>query len=270
MFAQLSDRTTAITFIALTLLISLSTATVAGGLILAISPLLVVLAMLLLVTREGYSRSGWRRLGISRLGLPTWPLALATTAGVNLLAIAGVVALGFAQFIAPGGDWWRDALILSVTGPILAFAEEIGWRGFLQPRLAFLGEPAAMLVIGIVWVAWHLPYILLTPHYHSDGNRTLVLGLFTVSVIAVSFLFGYLRIVSDSVWPVVLAHFAHNASFALLSTYAITTDRPVVVNEYLAGDTGLLVLVGTIACVVAIRLSRSVMGRRPVQASGRG
>lgn len=180
----------------------------AGGLVLALSPLLVVLAMLLVVTREGYSRAGWRRLGTGRLGLRTWPLALATTAGVCLLATAGAVALGFGRFSAPRGDWLQSLIAVSVTGPILSFAEEIGWRGYLQPRLAFLGERSAMLVVGLVWIAWHLPYILFTPYYHSEGDRTLVLLLFGGSVIAFSFLFGYLRVMSGSVWPVVLAHFA--------------------------------------------------------------
>jgi membrane protease YdiL (CAAX protease family) len=165
------------------------------------------------------------------LGTSLGTATVATTAGVSAVATAGVVALGFARFSAPPDDWARNVLLLCVTGPILAFAEEIGWRGYLQPRLAFLGERTAVLVIGLVWICWHLPYVLLTPDYHSDGNRV-----------------------------VVLAHFAHNATFAALTTYAISTERPVVVNEYLAGDTGLFVLIGTVVC--AIWLSRSVRPAR--------
>ncbi|TMR92131.1 CPBP family intramembrane glutamic endopeptidase [Nonomuraea basaltis] len=270
MFERLSDRATSIVFIVLVLTISLGTANIAGGLVLALSPLLVVMAMLLVVTREGYSRDGWRRLGTGRLGLRTWPLAVATTAGLCLLATAGAVALGFGRFSAPHGDWVQSMIAVSITGPILSFAEEIGWRGYLQPRLAFLGERSAMLVIGLVWIAWHLPYILFTPYYHTEGNRSLVLLLFSGSVIAFSFLFGYLRVMSGSVWPVVLAHFAHNATFALLLEHAISTEQPVVVREYLAGDTGLFVLVGTTACALAIGISRSAASRRSAPASARG
>ena len=264
MFKQLSDRAAAVVFIVVVLAISLGTANVAGGLVLAFSPFLVVLAMLLVITREGYSRDGWRRLGLGRLGLRTWPLAVATTAGVSVLATVGVVAFGFARFSAPSGDWVQSVLLLCVSGPILAFAEEIGWRGYLQPRLAFLGERTAMFVVGLVWIGWHLPYILLTPYYHSEGNRVAVLGLFACSVLAFSFLIGYLRVTSGSVWPAVLAHFAHNAVFAALSTYAISTERRVVVDEYLAGDTGLFVLVGTAVCALAIGF------RRSAQLSARG
>ncbi|WP_177319751.1 CPBP family intramembrane glutamic endopeptidase [Actinoplanes philippinensis] len=268
MFATLSDRTASIVFVLLVLGCSLGTADVAGGLILALSPLLVVLVMLLVVTRAGYTRDGWARLGTGRLGLRHWPLAIVTTAGVSVLATVGVVAFGLARFAAPERPWLPDVLALCIAGPVLAFAEEIGWRGYLQPRLAFLGERAAMLVIGLVWIGWHLPYILFTPFYHNDGNRVLVLTLFGGSVIAFSFLFGYLRIISASVWPAVVAHFAHNATFAAL-TIPIVTEHPVAVNEYLSGDTGFLVLLGTAACAAAIGVSRARANRRPIPASAR-
>ncbi|MDI6097030.1 CPBP family intramembrane metalloprotease [Actinoplanes sp. NEAU-A12] len=257
MFANLSGRAAAATFIVLVLAMSAATATIAEGLILAISPAIVVLLMMLVVTREGHSRAGWRRLGLGSLGLRSWPLAFLTTAGVSLLAVGAVVLLGFARFTTPDGAWRGDLLALCVTGPVLALAEELGWRGYLQPRLGFLGERAAMLVVGLVWAAWHVPYIVFTPYYHADGARWLVLPLFTGSVIAFSFLIGRLRTMSGSVWPAVLAHFAHNASFAMLSTHAITTDRPVLVNEYLAGDSGLFVLLGTAGCIALIAFRRS-------------
>ncbi|QBJ95991.1 CPBP family intramembrane metalloprotease [Rhodococcus sp. ABRD24] len=274
MFERLSDRTSAIIFSILVLAISLCTANVAEGLVLAISPLLAVLVMLLVVTREGYGRAGWRRLGMGKLGLRYWPLALITTAGVSALAIVGVVGVGAASFTMLSGDWLQTTLVLCITGPILAFAEEIGWRGYLQPRLAFLGKRWAMLTVGVIWIGWHLPYILLTSSYHAEGERLIVLTLFSGSVIAFSFVFGYLRLLSDSVWPAVLAHFAHNATFAVLATYAITTDRPVLVNEYLAGDTGLFVLIGTLICALAIALRARTVTPRPserfLQQSWRG
>jgi membrane protease YdiL (CAAX protease family) len=254
LFAHVSDRAAAASFIVLVLAVSAGTARVAEGLVLAVSPALVTLLMMLVVTREGRSRAGWRGLGLGRLGLRTWPLAALTTAGVCLAAVVVVAALGPARLAPPGGGWWRDLLVLSVTGPVLALAEELGWRGYLQPRLAFLGERAAMLVVGLVWAAWHVPYIVLTPYYHADGSRWIVLPLFTATVIAFSFLIGRLRMMSGSVWPAVVAHFAHNATFAMLATHVVRTDRPVLVNEYLTGDTGLLVLLGTAGCAALLGL----------------
>ncbi|MCW2143009.1 CPBP family intramembrane glutamic endopeptidase [Actinoplanes cyaneus] len=252
MFRRLPDRAAALIFVILVLGVSLGTARVLDGLVLAVSPLLVTLVMLLVVTREGWTRDGWRRLGTGRLGLRDWPVTLVTTAGVSVLAAAGVVVCGLARFVTPGGAWLSDALVLCVTGPVLAFAEEAGWRGYLLPRLLWLGEGAALLVGGVVWAGWHLPYILFTPNYHHDGNRALVLALFTGSVLAFSALLGRLRLRSDSLWPAVLGHFAHNATFAWIGTYAISTTHPIVANEYLAGDTGLFVLLGTAFCALLL------------------
>ncbi|MBO4209777.1 CPBP family intramembrane glutamic endopeptidase [Micromonospora echinofusca] len=264
MFRQLPDSATALVYIVLVLAVSAGTANLFGGLILAISPLLVTLVMLLVVTREGWARAGWRRLGLGRLGLREWPFTVLATAGVSVLAAVAVVTIGLARFTTPTGPWLTDLLSLCATGPVLAYAEEVGWRGYLLPRLLGLGERVAMLVSGVVWTAWHLPYILFTPYYHNEGNTPLVLALFTGSVLAFSVLFGRLRIRTDSVWPAVLAHFAHNATFAWLTMYAVRTDHPVVVNEYLAGDTGLFVLLGTAVCGYALsRRARRAARRRP-------
>ncbi|TWG12845.1 hypothetical protein [Actinoplanes teichomyceticus] len=64
MVATLSDRAASIVFVLVVLGVSLGAVDVAGGLLLALSPLLVVLVMLLVVTREGYRRDGWGRLGM--------------------------------------------------------------------------------------------------------------------------------------------------------------------------------------------------------------
>lgn len=257
MFRSLSDRASALVFIALVLAIAAATATIAGGLLLALSPLLVTALMMLVVTRDGYRKEGWRRLGLTRAGLRWWPAALIATAGVSTLAAVATLALGVSHATAPTATSWQDLLSLCMTGPILAFAEEIGWRGYLQPRLqSGMGEARAFLVVGIVWVAWHLIYILLTPFYHAEGNRWIVLPLFSATVISFSFLFGLLRSRSGSVWPVVLAHFAHNAAFAWIGSALIVADDRVVAEEYLAGDTGLLVLVGSVVAAVAIALAR--------------
>lgn len=245
MFTHLSSSTKASIFIVGVLLISLATANVAGGLILAVSPLLMTLVMMFIVTRDGYSKPAWRSIGITRLGLRWWPVTLLATAGVSALTFAGTVGVGAASFtLTPEAG--PNLLSLCISGPILAFVEEIGWRGYLQSHLSERLSPIwSWLIVGAVWVCWHLPYILFTPYYHTDGNRILVLMLFTASVFAFSILFGFLRDRSGSVWPAVLAHFGHNAAFAWIGTDLITTENPVVVNEYLAGDTGLFVLLGT-------------------------
>ena len=257
MFVRLSDRATAAVFIVLVLAVSAATATIADGLVLALSPLLVVLLMMFLVSRDGYRREGWRRLGITRAGWRWWPFALLATAGVSALATALAVSVGSASLTAPAPTAWDDLRSLAVTGPILAFAEEIGWRGYLQPRLSSWLGGWSSLAVGVVWIAWHLPYIFLTDGYHTDGDRGLVLLLFAASVLAFSVLFGMLRELSGSVWPAVLAHCAHNVTFAWLGSALVAASDPVAFGEYLAGDTGAFVLLGTAICAGVLVLARA-------------
>ena len=269
MFKNLSDRTSAIIFVVMVIGIAATTANFAGGLVLAVSPLLVTALMMFVITRDGYRAEGWRRLGITRLGIRWWPVTLAATVGVSIAAFGVTVVLGLSHLTEPTSAAWQDLLSLCITGTILAFAEEIGWRGYLQPRIqSWLGEKWTYLVIGVVWVVWHLMYILFTPFYHADGDRMIVLPLFSASVIAFSFLFGVLRTRSQSVWPVVLAHFAHNAAFAWIGSAIILTDEKVIVNEYLAGDTGLFVLFGTVlSTVLIVAVARRSAARAKVSTS---
>jgi hypothetical protein len=66
-----------------------------------LTPFLAVLLMLLVVTRDGYSRTGWGSLGVQRLGLRSWPFALLTPLLVLSVAFGLVWRTGVAQMVAP-------------------------------------------------------------------------------------------------------------------------------------------------------------------------
>jgi membrane protease YdiL (CAAX protease family) len=213
--------------------------------------------MLLVVTRDGYTKEGWKSLGLHRLGLNVWWIAFGVTLLITVAATAVVWATPLASFAMP-----EDGLIDTILSFFIEFgmlvvwfslAEEIGMRGYLQPRLMSLGRNRAMLLVGLVWATWHMPLIFLTPLYHATGNKLIVLPLFYGTVVAASFIFGYLRIYTGSVWPASIAHAVHNAAWTLLVAFTLTSS-PVVVNQYLVGDNGILIFVG--AVIVAIWVGR--------------
>lgn len=48
-----------------------------------------------------------------------------------------------------------------VSTPVQA-GEELGWRGFLLPRMsARFGLPLASIFVGVIWGAWHLPFFFM-------------------------------------------------------------------------------------------------------------
>ena len=87
-----------------------------------------------------------------------------------------------------------------------------------------------------------MPIIFLTPYYHADGNRWLIVPLFLLAVTVGGMLFGYLRLSTGSVWPASLAHSAHNWFWGMFG--GLTVASSPIAAEYLAGESGILPIIG--------------------------
>ena len=252
MFRYLSDRTKATIFYALAFIFStavIALAPIFGAGIPAVAmltPLLVVLLMLLVVTRDGYTGAGWTALGLHHAGFHTWGLALL----VPLLILGfsyGVLWLtGIATFAMPAGGGLAMPLLNVVLSIVLtlplAFGEEIGWRGYLLPHLSALGRRRAVLLSGLLHGIWHLPILLLTPYYHHAGTPLIVVPLFLVGLTLAGVFYGELRLTTGSVWPAAIAHTVGN-SLSTAFTACTVTASPLVF-EYLVGESGVLTLIG--------------------------
>src|SRR5215211_6230345 len=275
MFTKLTDTSKAAVFSVLVLCLSLGAALVIRFLELppglamwtlwSITPTVAALLMLLVVTRDGYSREGWKSLGLHRLGLSVWWIAFGATLLITVAASAIVWATPLASFIMPEGGIINAVINFLISFAIaaltFALAEEIGMRGYLQPRLMSLGRTRALLVVGLVWATWHMPLYYFVAKFFPVGNVLLFVPLFYGTIVAASFFFGYLRIYTGSTWPASIAHSVHNAAWGVLGAFTVTSS-PVLVNLYLVGDYGILILIGVV--IGAIWLSyylRSGMDR---------
>ena len=170
-------------------------------------------------------------------------------------AAAVVWATPLASFVVPEGGILMNVLNAAITlllqiAVALPFmlSEEIGMRGYLQPRLMSLGRRRALLLVGLVWATWHMPLIFLTPLL-PVGNKLISLPLFYGAIVAGSFFYGYLRIYTGSVWPSTIAHGVHNHAWGTLGVFT-ATSYPVIVNKYLGGDYGILIVVGGVIAAI--------------------
>jgi membrane protease YdiL (CAAX protease family) len=106
-------------------------------------------------------------------------------------------------------------LVFAATGGMVrscatALGEEIGWRGFLVPELAKrFSFTSTALISGCIWSLWHYP-ILIFADYNSGTPAWYGLTCFTVMVVAISFVFAWMRLKSGSLWTGVLLHASHN------------------------------------------------------------
>jgi uncharacterized protein len=252
MFQNLTGRAKAAIFYALALSLGFATLLLVpmfGTLITILymfTPLLAVLLMLLVVTRDGYTKAGWAALGLHHRGVRVWGLAvllpcLTLGFGYGVIWLTGVASLAM-----PAGGLVSLPLEVAFAFVIalpLAFGEELGWRGYLLPKLAAMPRRRMLLFSGLLHGIWHLPILLLTPYYHSHGNPLIVTALFLATLTVAGVVYGYLRLMTDSAWPAVIAHGTANAIWGTLNGLTIATS-PIML-EYLAGESGLLPLIAT-------------------------
>lgn len=127
-------------------------------------------------------------------------------------------------------------VLLPLTGLISAAGEEIGWRGFLVPRMhALVGFTGTSLLVGLIWTAWHYPInIAVLPIYRPKVPLWYSNACFTLVVIGLSFMHTWLRLRSNSLWPSVLFHAAGNAFQSVLQAATLETS----VTSYLTTEYG--------------------------------
>ena len=150
----------------------------------------------------------------------------------------------------------------ALLNSVLAFGEELGWRGWLVPALRPLGTWPTLLLSGAIWGVWHSPLILLGYNF----GRTDITGvLFMIGgCMAWGVLLGWLRLRSASVWPAVLAHGSLNAAAGLIVIFS--ASQP---DLALAGPLGLAGWI-VAAAVIAVLVVTGQFREQPELADGPG
>ncbi|WP_454042516.1 CPBP family intramembrane glutamic endopeptidase [Cellulosimicrobium sp. Marseille-Q8652] len=151
------------------------------------------------------------------VGLGVAP-AVVTAAVTPLLGGPSVDLSEAARVVAGAGGLLAFAAFSLVAGPL---AEELGWRGYAQPRLRRRLSPlAASALLGAVWSVWHLPLFLL------DGTWQSTLGpvetvLFLVAMVPMSSTYWFVtERLHGGVPAAVVLHLAGNTALALLAVTA--------------------------------------------------
>jgi uncharacterized protein len=173
-------------------------------------------------------------------------LAIAVLSPFLLLIVAMLVGDG--SFASDG--IWHNREFPEMAFPVFVlynvvffgFGEEVGWRGFVLPRLQQrMNALGAAVLLSLFWAAWHWPLFLYRPSYMTmgvPGAIGWVLSLLTGSVL-LTWLFNGSR---GSLLVVAIFHATVDIAF---TGQAAT---PAVV-----GIMGLLITVWGIATVVVLR-----------------
>lgn len=115
-----------------------------------------------------------------------------------------------------------QVLIFVVIGPIVniipTMGEELGWRGYLLPKLRmFLSDRIALIITGAIWGIWHLPIIVMGHNYGTGYWGYPWLGILAMIVfcIVLGIIEGFISIKLQSSIPAAMIHSTVNAGAAL-------------------------------------------------------
>ncbi|MEE2043507.1 CPBP family intramembrane metalloprotease [Nocardiopsis tropica] len=131
-----------------------------------------------------------------------------------------------------------------------ALGEELGWRGWLLPKLMPLGTLPALLVSGVIWGLWHAPLILLGYNY-PDAPGWLGLAAMVGMCVLIGAVFGWLRLRSGSVWPAALAHAAFNGAGGSYLLFAKAGEHVDTTQATVLGWSGWIVPLALVVVLIA-------------------
>jgi membrane protease YdiL (CAAX protease family) len=143
-------------------------------------PLIATAIVITLATPPGQRRKAWAGLGLGRLGLRGMLPAIALPGAIAFASFAVAAAMGVVRFSAGAVTpaLGIDFLFVLVVFSVVFLGEEIGWRGFLLPRLAeALPLRHSALLTGLLHGVFHLPLYLLSSSYMTAGSRWIVAKL---------------------------------------------------------------------------------------------
>ncbi|MFL5682157.1 MAG: CPBP family intramembrane glutamic endopeptidase [Chloroflexota bacterium] len=173
--------------------------------------------------------TAWRQPASTYLAAFGIPFIVAGI-GSLIMVLAGVI------------DWTGLGTISAVEVVIfiLVIGEEIGWRGFLQPRLrARMGIVESGLAVGAVWVLWHLPIYLQATSPLAD------VAIFAWWVIPLAVVMGF--VAERARYSVIVATVMHGA--ANIATPILLPDVDGQVVQLVTGS-----IYVALAAFVAIRV----------------
>lgn len=116
----------------------------------------------------------------------------------------------FHQSELPAKIFTRALLGLLVVS-LLALGEEVGWRGYMQPRLtARYGVTHGVVLAAAIWAAWHVP-LALGGIQSAEGLSNVILAVLQpLGHSGYGLMLGFLWERARSIWIVTLAHGAGN------------------------------------------------------------
>jgi membrane protease YdiL (CAAX protease family) len=200
-----------------------------------------------------------------RVGVNWYLVALLGLPVLNFLAFLVVPGV-LADLVAPDLRFPRVYLIemaMSVTIGIAPMWEEIGWRGFAQPRMQRLyGPVVGSLILGALWGVWHLPFFF-GPLARTGPDATflsasIALVEFSIGLTGLSVVMAWvLNNCGGSTLMAILLHACFDSSgLAMVALFPSTPPYYLPIHYQTLG----IAIVFSVAAFVVIIVTRGDLG----------
>ena len=183
---------------------------------------------------------GWHSpFPLRRWGQPAWIVVALPLASVTAIYLGAYLLASLTGVVRSSPTWPEGRLLanivvnlplLTTIGIVGAVGEEIGWRGYLQPRLDDLKVPYSLLWTIVVETLFHFPLILLAG-YLGAKNFLATLALFFTLGLGLTPLWTWATYQWRTVWMAVLFHTFHNAVSQVIVPKALGEGDPLILGE---------------------------------------
>lgn len=226
-----------------------------------------------LIFKDKIRDYGWKPGKIKYLGLAyLLPLVISIVA-YGLCWLTGVTEFTTEQVI---NYKWAKMLGFNLPAPFLigllskmllgflltcipVLGEEIGWSGFLTPKLLKITSiPVTSLIVGVFWAVWHFPAII-GGFYGYGTPLWIALPGFTMVLIGDSFIRTVLVAKSKSLWTGVFLHASSNT--ILMGIFFEMTVRKDYA-AYIVSETG--IFTGIVSIAVALAFMKLMINKNQI------
>ncbi len=234
-------------------------------------PGIAAIVTTLVIAKRPFSDLRLNKLGKFRFYLIAWflpPLLAALTVALTSLIGTGVLDPNFTTMKQIAAQSARisgqsvpvTVLIISqlaqglLLGPIInivfTMGEELGWRGFLLPKLLPLGQWKAILFSGLIWGCWHAPVI--AQGHNFPGHPFWGILVMAFACVLLGAIISWLYLKTRSPWSAALAHGSVNAWGGLPMVFLLP-GFDALYGGIILSLTGCIVLAAFIGFLVLIK-----------------